>query len=200
MIFPGAVISAIPQDLKFDGEETVVMIGDNNTIRECVTINRGTEQSGKTVVGNNCLLMAYSHVAHDCVLENKCIIANSVALGGHVILEENVIVGGLAGVHQFVRIGRHCMIGAHSMLVKDVPPYTLFSGDPLEYKGLNITGLKRRGFSESTIEQIKAAYTIIYNSALNVSQSIEKLNELEQTEETRNIIQFISSSKRGIAK
>ncbi|MFO7446407.1 MAG: acyl-ACP--UDP-N-acetylglucosamine O-acyltransferase [Ignavibacteriaceae bacterium] len=201
LLFPGSVISAIPQDLKFGGEITEAVIGNNNRIRECVTVNRGTSYSGSTIVGNNCLLMAYSHVAHDCIIGDNCILANSVALGGHVTLEEYTILGGLVGVHQFVKVGRHCMIGAHSMLVKDVPPFTLFSGDPLHYKGLNITGLKRRDFSSDKIELLKKVYHIIYSSGLNVTQSIEKLKkDFKQEPEIPYIISFIESSSRGISR
>ena len=200
-IFAGAGISAIPQDLKFGGEYTEVIIGDNNSIRECVTIHRATVHAGKTVIGNDCLLMAYSHVAHDCTLADNCIIANSVALAGHVHLEEFAILGGLTGVHQFVKVGKHCMIGAHSMVVKDVPPYALYSGNPLEFEGLNVKGLRRRDFSPDAIDLLKQAYNLIFKSGLNVSQAVEKIKlELTLTEEINNLLSFIESSSRGISK
>ncbi|MFZ0455204.1 MAG: acyl-ACP--UDP-N-acetylglucosamine O-acyltransferase [Ignavibacteriaceae bacterium] len=201
LVYPGAVISGIPQDLKYKGQYSEVFIGNDNTIRECVTISKATVEPFKTIIGNDCLLMAYSHVAHDCVLGNKCILANSVALGGHVTLGEYAICGGLVGVHQFVKIGMHCMIGAHSMIVKDVAPYGLFSGDPLKYSGLNTVGLKRRKFSPDTIELLKKALNLIFISDLNVSQAVEKIvNELPHTEELKNLVNFILKSKRGISK
>ncbi len=201
VIFPGAVISGIPQDLKFGGQYSEVVIGNKNTIRECVTISRATVEPFKTGIGNNCLLMAYSHVAHDCFLGDYCILANSVALGGHVIVDDYAICGGLVGIHQFVKIGKHSMIGAHSMVVKDVIPFSLFSGDPLKYSGLNTTGLKRRNFSPDSIEFLKKAFNILFKCKLNVSQAVEKIrNELPQTEELKNLVNFIKNSKRGISK
>jgi UDP-N-acetylglucosamine acyltransferase len=201
LIFPGAVIGAIPQDLKFAGEDTEVIMGSRNRIREFVTINRGTIATGKTEIGNANLFMAYSHAAHDCVIGNNCILANSVALGGHVTLEDYVIIGGLSGVHQFVKIGMHTMIGASSMVVKDVVPYALFSGDPLEYKGLNIVGLNRRGFTKEQIESLKNSFKYIFNSGLNTSQAVEKIKSAEDnTEESSYLLSFIEKSSRGIAK
>ena len=201
IVYPGAVISGIPQDLKFKGEYSEVYIGNKNTIRECVTISRATEASFKTVIGNNCLLMAYSHVAHDCSIGNNCILANSAALGGHVTIEDYGICGGLVGVHQFVKLGMHCMIGAHSMVVKDVVPYSLFSGDPLKYSGVNRVDLKRRDFSLDDIELLKKALNLFFNSNLNVSQAIEKIvNELPHTKELENLLYFVRNSKRGISK
>ncbi|MGE5796417.1 MAG: acyl-ACP--UDP-N-acetylglucosamine O-acyltransferase [Ignavibacteria bacterium] len=201
IIYPGASISAIPQDLKFAGEYTEVFIGNGNFIRECVTISRATNDTKKTIIGNNCLLMAYSHVAHDCLLEDHCIIANSVALAGHVLLEEYAILGGLVGVHQFVRIGRHAMIGAHSMVVKDIPPFSLFSGNPLEYNGLNVKGLRRRNFPDEVIESLKKAYSFIFNSNLNTTQALEKIqSEVSLCEEVNHLTSFIQESKRGISK
>ena len=201
LVYPGAVIAGIPQDLKYKGQYSEVFIGNDNTIRECVTISRATVEPFKTILGNDCLLMANSHVAHDCVLGNKCILANSAALGGHVTLGDYAICGGLVGVHQFVKIGMHCMIGAHSMVVKDVVPYALFSGDPLKYSGINAVGLKRRNFSLETIEFLKKALNLIFMSDLNVSQAVEKIvNELPHTEELENLIHFIQNSTRGISK
>ena len=201
IVFPGAVISGIPQDLKFSGQYSEVIIGNNNKIRECVTVSRATIEPYRTFIGNNCLLMAYSHVAHDCVLGDNCILANSVALGGHVKIGDYAILGGLVGVHQFVGIGKHSMVGAHSMVVKDVLPFTLFSGDPLKYSGLNSIGLKRRNFSFESIELLKKALNLLFNSNLNVSQATEKIiKELPQTDELKNLVDFIKSSKRGISK
>lgn len=200
-IFPGAVIAAVPQDLKFNNEYTEVFIGDNNTIREAVTISRATAATKKTVVGSNCLLMAYVHVAHDCVVGDNCILANSVQLAGHVHVEDYVIIGGLTGVHQFTTIGQHSMIGACSKIVKDIPPYTLFSGNPIMYEGLNRIGLKRRGFSSDAINSLKEAYNILYSPFYNTSQALEKIKaEVKQTQEVKNLLDFIEKSQRGISK
>ena len=201
IIYPYCVLAAIPQDLKFKGQNSQLVIGDNNTIREYVTISRSTIEGSKTVVGNNCLFMANSHTGHDCVIGNDCIVVNSVALAGHVVLEDNVILGGLVGVHQFCKIGRNTMVGAHSMVVKDVPPYALFSGNPLQYEGLNIVGLRRKNFKPETIEEVKKAYNLLYNSGLNVSQAVQKIkSDLHQTEEIKNLVAFIENTGRGISK
>lgn len=200
-IHQGSVISAIPQDLKFAGEYTEVFIGNENTIREFVTISRGTAEKNKTVIGNNCLFMANSHTGHDCIISNHCILANSVALAGHVEVEDYARIGGLVGVHQFVKIGAYAMIGAHSMVVKDILPYGLYSGNPLKYEGLNTIGLRRAGFTDERIDTIKKAYKFIYNSGLNVSQAIDKIKSgIEQTDEIKHLIKFISKSDRGITK
>jgi UDP-N-acetylglucosamine acyltransferase len=201
IVYPYSVLAAIPQDLKFKGQYSQLVIGDNNSIREFVTISRSTIEGNKTVVGNNCLFMANSHTGHDCVIGNNCIVVNSVALAGHVILEDNVVLGGLVGVHQFCRIGRNTMVGAHSMVVKDVPPYALFSGNPLHYEGLNVVGLRRRNFKPETIEEIKKAYNLLYNSGLNVSQAVKKIkSDLQQTEEIKHLVTFIENTGRGISK
>jgi len=200
-IYPFAVVAAIPQDLKFAGEYTELFIGNKNIIREYVTISRGTVEKNKTVIGNECLFMANSHVGHDCILGNNIIIANSVALGGHVEIEDFVTIGGLAGIHQFVRIGKHVMIGAHSKAVKDIPPFCLFDGSPLEFQGLNVIGLKRRLFEDKTIEQIRKAYNIIYKNSMNVSQAVNEIkNYLPQTPELKHIVSFVEASSRGITK
>ena len=200
-IFPGAVIAAVPQDLKFKDEFTEVVIGDDNTIREAVTISRATLATKKTVIGNNCLLMAYVHVAHDCVVGNNCILANGVELAGHVHLEDYTIIGGLTGVHQFTRIGRHAMVGACSKVVKDIPPYSLFSGNPIKYGGLNIIGLRRRGFSNESIISLKKAFSILYNPAYNVTQAITKIkSDLELTPVVQDVLNFIANSRRGLSK
>ncbi len=200
-IFQGAVIAALPQDLKFSGEYTEAVIGDGNTIRECVTIGRSTSPDNKTLIGNECLFMAYSHAAHDCVIGSNCIFANSVALAGHVEIEDFVRLGGLVGVHQFVKIGAYAMIGAHSMVVKDVLPYGLFSGNPMKYEGMNIVGLRRAGFSDGTLEILKQTFKLLYHSGLNVSQAVEKIkNNIILTDEIKHILKFIDNSTRGISK
>ena len=178
-IFPGSVISAVPQDLKFKGEDSIVIIGNNTIIRECVTINRGTKALGKTIIGNNCLLMAYSHIAHDCIIRNNCIIANGVAMGGHVIINDFGIIGGLSAIHQFVKIGSHSMISGGSLVRKDIPPFIKVAHEPLRYTGINNIGLKRRGFNNDDINEIKNIYRIIYQSNLNTSQAIKYINSLD---------------------
>ena len=176
-VFNGAVIGSTPQDLKFKGEPSVVEVGDGTMVREFVTINRGTEVSGKTVIGKECLLMAYSHVAHDCVLEDMVIIANSVNLAGHIHIEEQAIIGGVVPVHQFVRIGRNSFIAGGTRVPKDVPPFILAANEPLRFAGLNAVGLKRRGFPSDIIAAIKQAYKLMYLSDLNVSQGIARIRE-----------------------
>jgi UDP-N-acetylglucosamine acyltransferase len=200
-IFPGAVISAIPQDLKFDGEETTVEIGDNTTIREFVTVNRGTKASYKTVIGKNCLLMAYVHVAHDCVIGNNVILANAATLAGHIEIDDFAIIGGLAAVHQFVKIGAHSMISGGGMARKDIPPYTKAAREPLSYVGVNSIGLRRRGFTNEQINQIQEIYRIIYRKNYNVSQAVNIIEaDVPATPERDEILTFINSSARGIMK
>ncbi len=200
-IFPGAVISAIPQDLKFAGEETTVEIGDNTTVREFVTINRGTVASNKTVIGNNCLLMAYVHVAHDCFIGNNCILANAATLAGHINIDDYAILGGLSAVHQFVNIGAHVMISGGSLVRKDVPPFTKAARDPLSFVGINSIGLRRRGFSSEQINEIQDIYRHIYLRKLNVSQAITYVEtEMPATPERDEILSFIARSSRGIMK
>lgn len=200
-IFPSAVISAIPQDLKFNGEETTVTIGNNVTIREFVTINRGTKASLETVVGDNCLLMAYVHIAHDCIIGNNCILANAVTLAGHIKIDDYAIVGGLSAVHQFVNIGTHVMISGGSLVRKDVPPYTKAAREPLSYVGINSVGLRRRGFSPEKIKEIQDIYRIIYLRGYNVSQSLAIIEaEMPATSERDEIISFTNNSSRGIMK
>ncbi|HUH25039.1 MAG TPA: acyl-ACP--UDP-N-acetylglucosamine O-acyltransferase [Flavobacterium sp.] len=200
-IFPGAVISAVPQDLKFGGEESVAIIGDNTTIRECVTINRGTAASGQTVVGSNCLIMAYAHVAHDCAVGNNVVIANSVALAGHVTVGDFAIIGGLAAVHQFITIGGHSMISGGSLVRKDVPPYTKAAKEPLSYIGINSVGLRRRGFSSEKIREIQDVYRTLYQKNYNNSQALDIIEaEMEATPERDEIIHFVRNSSRGIMK
>lgn len=200
-IYPGAVISAPPQDLKYNGEETSVIIGNNTTIREFVTINRGTKANMETVVGNNCLLMAYVHVAHDCIIGNNCILANAATLAGHIVIDDWAIIGGLSAVHQFVNIGAHTMISGGSLVRKDVPPYTKSAREPLSYVGINSIGLRRRGFSPEKIKEIQDIYRIIYLKGYNVSQALDVIEaEMPATSERDEILSFISRSSRGIMK
>jgi len=198
-IFHGAVIGTVPQDLKFEGEYTTLNIGDHTTIREFCTINRGTKESGTTIVGSNCLLIAYVHIAHDCVIGNNVILANAVNTGGHVSIDDCAIVVGIVPIHQFVRIGKHSFIGGGFRVDKDVPPYILAAGQPLKYMNLNIVGLRRRNFSRELINKIKSVYKLIYQSNMNTSQALELLkNDQEQTPELKEIYQFIEKSNRGI--
>ena len=200
-IFPGAIISAIPQDLKFEDEDSIVTIGDNTTIRECVTINRGTKAYGKTVIGKNCLIMATSHIAHDCILEENVIIVNGVLLAGHVKVGKHAIIGGLAGIHQFIHIGQHAMVSGGSLVRKDVPPYTKAAKEPLSYVGINSIGLRRRGFETSKIREIQNIYRILYQKNYNNTQALGIIEaEMEATPERDEIIEFIRNSQRGIMK
>lgn len=202
-IFPGAVIGAIPQDLKFDGEESYVEIGDNTVIRECVTVNRGTAASGKakTVVGDNCLLMSYVHVAHDCHVKNNVILVSYVGLAGETEVDDYAIVGGASAAHQFTKIGAYAMLAGGSLVAKDVPPYALAGHRPLVFSGINVVGLRRRGFSMEQMERIKEIYRIIYNSGLNRADACIALErDFPESEEKRTILEFIRTSKRGIVK
>ncbi len=197
----GSVVATPPQDLKYAGEPTETFIGDNTEIREFVTINRGTTATRKVTVGSNCLLMAYSHVAHDCVLGDNIILANSVQLGGHTVIGDYAILGGLVGVHQFSHIGAHVMIGSQSRIVKDIPPYALVGEEPVKFIGLNRVGLKRRGFSANAIARIDQAYDTIYYSGMNVSQALLHLRKSpEITPEVETILSFIENSSRGIVR
>jgi UDP-N-acetylglucosamine acyltransferase len=201
LIFPGAVLGAIPQDLKFVGEKTTVEIGDFTTIRECVTVNRGTKDKWKTVVGSHCLLMAYAHVAHDCVLGDHVIIANGVQLAGHVEIGEYAIIGGLAGAPQFSKIGAHTYVAGHTVINKDVPPFIKAGRTPISFAGVNSVGLQRRGFTNETINAILEVYRTIYNKGLNTSQALEFVeNKLPACVEKDLIVTFIKESKRGIIK
>lgn len=200
-IFPGAVISAIPQDLKFSGEETLAKIGDNTTIREFVTVNRGTKANMETVVGSNCLLMAYVHVAHDCIVGNNVILANCVTLAGHIEIDDWAIVGGMSAVHQFCKIGVHTMISGGALVRKDVPPFTKAAREPLSFVGINSIGLRRRGYSPETIKEIQEIYRVLYVKGMNVSQAVAYIEaELPATPERDEILTFISRSSRGIMK
>jgi UDP-N-acetylglucosamine acyltransferase len=200
-IFPGAVIAAIPQDLKYEGEQTTVEIGDNTTIREFVTINRGSKDRWTTKVGNNCLIMAYSHIAHDCIVGNNCIMSNNTQMAGHVVLGDYVILAGMCAIHQFVTIGQHAFVSGGSLVGKDVPPYIKAGRAPLSYAGVNSVGLKRRGFSLERINHILDLYRIIYNKGMNTSQALNFIEEeLPATDERDEIVTFIRESGRGIIK
>ncbi len=198
----GAVIATNPQDLKFGGEESYLEIGDNSIIREFATLNRGTSASGKTVIGKECLIMAYCHVAHDCRIHDHVIMTNNAALAGHVELEEWARLGAFVPVHQFVRIGKHAFIGAFYRVPLDVPPFIIAAGEPMTYRGVNSIGLARRGFHEKQIRALKNTYRILYRSSLNISQALEKIEaEIEKTPEVEEVIRFIQSrDKRGIMK
>jgi len=201
-IFQFCSIGEIPQDLKFTGEETRVIIGNHNTIREFVTIHQATSADiGVTVIGDHNLLMAYSHVAHNCKLGNHIVMSNAVNLAGHVHVEDYAIIGGLTGIHQFSRIGAHCFIGGASAVTKDVPPFVIASGNFAKLFGLNIIGLKRRGFKEETINALKEAYRIIFRSSLLLSVAIERVRqEVDDIPEVRQFIEFIQNSERGISR
>ncbi|WP_222984121.1 acyl-ACP--UDP-N-acetylglucosamine O-acyltransferase [Flagellimonas meishanensis] len=200
-IFPGAVISAMPQDLKYQGEETTVQIGDNTTIRECATINKGTADRMKTVIGNNCLIMAYCHVAHDCFVGDGCIFSNNSTLAGHVTIGQNVVLAGMVAVHQFVSIGNHAFVTGGSLVRKDVPPYVKAAREPLSYVGINSVGLRRRGFESDKIREIQNIYRILYQRNYNNSQAASIIEaEMEATPERDEILQFIRDSQRGIMK
>jgi UDP-N-acetylglucosamine acyltransferase len=200
-IFPGAVIAAIPQDLKFAGEETTAEIGDNTTIREFVTVNRGTKALGKTVVGSNCLLMAYVHIAHDCVVGNHCILANAVTLAGHIEVDDFAILEGLVAVQQFIRIGTYSFIGGGAHLRKNIPPFVKAANNPVSYIGVNSVGLRRKGFSEEKIKEIQDIYRIIFVKGLNLSNALPLVeSEIPSSKERDSILSFIKSSERGIIR
>jgi UDP-N-acetylglucosamine acyltransferase len=200
-IFPSAVVGAIPQDLKFKGEDTLAIIGDNTTLREYVTINRGTAAKGKTVVGNNCLIMAYCHVAHDCIVGNNVIMSNACQLAGEVTIEDYAILGGGVLVHQFSHIGSHVMIHGGSHINKDVPPFVKAAREPLAYSGINSIGLRRRGYTNEQIRDIQDIYRYIYLSGMNTTHAIERIEaELPATKERDEILLFIRNSPRGIIK
>lgn len=200
-VFPGAVIGAIPQDLKFKGEDSLAIIGDNVTIRECVTVNRGTEDRNKTTIGNNVLLMAYVHIAHDCSVGDNAILANSTNLGGHVDIDEFAIIGGGTLVHQFCHIGKHAMISGGALINKDIPPYVKAGRDPISYIGINSIGLRRRNFKPEKIQEIQELYRLIYLKGMNNTQAVNYIEaEVKASRERDEIISFIQDSKRGIMK
>lgn len=200
-IFPGAVISAIPQDLKFRDEETTAEIGDNTTIREYVTVNRGTVDRRKTVIGDNCLLMAYCHIAHDCSVGDNCVFSNNSTLAGHITVGDYVILAGMTAVNQFCMIGNHAFVTGGSMVRKDVPPFVKAAREPLSYVGINSIGLRRRGFDAKRIQEIQNVYRILYQKNYNNTQAVQIIEaEMEATSERDEILQFIKNSKRGIMK
>ena len=202
-VFPGAVVGAIPQDLKYDGEVTYVEIGDHVTIRECATINRGTNASGKgvTKVGNNTLIMSYVHIAHDCRVGNHCILTSYVGIAGETDVDDWAIIGGNTAVHQFSHIGKHAMVGGCSAVNKDIPPYSICGRTPICYAGINIVGLRRRGFSSDVIRNIKDIYDTIYFQGYNISDGCAKVYAgFPQSEERDTILEFIRNSKRGIVR
>jgi len=198
-IFQGSVLGEDPQDLKYNGEKTFLEIGDNNTIRENCTLNKGTSHANKTIIGSNCLLMAYVHIAHDCIIDDRVILANGVQLGGHVEIGYHVTVGGMTPVHQFCKIGEHAFIGGGRIALQDIPPYILATGEPLQYAGINSVGLRRRKFSIDARNNIKKAYKLIYKSNLNVKQAIEAIKKnLKLTDEINKILIFLKDSDRGL--
>ena len=188
-----------PQDLKYADEKTTLIIGNNNTIRENCTLNRGTDYSNTTIIKNNCLLMAYVHVAHDCIIDDKVILANGVQLGGHSEIGYHATVGGMTPVHQFCKVGQHAFVGGGRVVLQDVPPYILATGEPLQYAGINSVGLRRRNFDSETRKVIKDAYKLIYLSKLNRTQAIKEIeNNFELTNEIQLILKFIKNSDRGL--
>ncbi|TDB61421.1 acyl-ACP--UDP-N-acetylglucosamine O-acyltransferase [Arundinibacter roseus] len=200
-IYPGAVISAIPQDLKYNNEYTLTFIGDNTTIREYATISRGTEEHWKTEIGSNCLLMAYAHIAHDCVIGDNCIIGNNVQMAGHVHVDNWAIVSAISAVHQFVKIGAHAFISGGSLVRKDVPPFTKAAREPISYAGINSVGLRRRGYSNQQIAEIQNVYRYIYMKGLNNSEALNQIElELPPSDERDEIVNFVRNSERGIMK
>lgn len=201
VIFPGAVVSGIPQDLKFRGEDTVAVIGDNTVIRECVTVNRGTASKGRTVIGSGCLIMAYTHVAHDCLIGNNVIISNATQLAGEVVVDDCAVIGGGTLVHQFCRIGGYVMIQGGAHINKDVPPYIKAAREPIQYAGLNSVGLRRRGFTSDQMREIQDIYHLLFQSDVNTSTALRLIAEnLPDTEIRRQICDFVSASTRGILK
>ncbi|SHI38203.1 acyl-ACP--UDP-N-acetylglucosamine O-acyltransferase [Aquimarina spongiae] len=200
-IFPGAVISAIPQDKKFNDEDTITEIGDNTTIRECVTINRGTTDRMKTKIGNNCWIMAYCHIAHDCIVGDNCIFSNNSTLAGHISVGDHVVLAGMAAVQQFCSIGNHAFVTGGSLVRKDVPPFVKAAREPLSYVGINSIGLRRRGFSTEKIREIQNIYRILYQGNYNNSQAVAIIEaEMEATSERDEILEFVKNSQRGIMK
>ena len=200
-IYPHATIAGIPQDLKFQGEDTLAIIGDHTIIRECATVNRGTASKGFTKVGDNCLIMAYSHVAHDCVLNNHIILGNTTQLAGEVEIEDYAIISGGTLAHQFSKIGAHVMIQGGSKISKDIPPFVMVGREPITYVGLNIVGLRRRGFNSERINSIQEIYRYLYMSGYNISQAVERIEqELPESDDRELILQFIRTSTRGIIR
>ena len=200
-IFPGSVIAAIPQDLKFNNEYSTVEIGDNTTIRECVTVNRGTVDKEKTKIGNNCLLMAYVHIAHDVSIGDNCILANLASIAGHVVIDDYVVIEGIVGVQQFVRIGRFAFISGGSKVRKNVPPFVKVARDPLVYAGVNAVGLKRNGFSDEKVKKIEDIYRVLYVQNSNISKGISEIKKnFSEYQYSTEILDFIETSENGVIK
>jgi UDP-N-acetylglucosamine acyltransferase len=200
-IHHGAVVGHEPQDLKYRGEPTTCELGDRTVVREYAALHRGTGEGGRTIIGADCFLMGYVHIAHDCVVGDKVIMANAAMIAGHCVVEDHVIIGGMTPVHQFVRIGRHSMIGGGLRVPKDVPPYILAGQEPLIFQGLNSVGLRRRGFSPPVIAALEKAYTLLYGSKLNVSQAVARIKddpEIAGVPEVQAVLEFIEKSARGI--
>ena len=199
-LLPGCFVGGPPQDLKYAGERTLLVMGDGNTVREAVTLNRGTAAHGETRIGNNCLFMAYSHVAHDCVIGNNVVIVNSVGIAGHVEIGDFTVVGGLVGIHQYARIGRYCMIGGGAMLGKDLPHFCMAQGDRATVRGLNLLGLRRAGFDRSVVTAIKEAYKTLFMSGLRLEEAVAKLKASSPVPQVMEMLEFIERSKRGVAR
>jgi len=200
-IFTGAVLGSRPQDLKFKGEKVFLVLGNNNIIREYCTLNPGTGEGGKTLIGDSNLLMAYSHIAHDCKVGNNCVLANNATLAGHVTIEDKAVIGGIVAIHQFVRIGMLSIIGGCSKVVQDIPPFSTCDGHPARVFGLNLIGLRRQKVSSASIKQIDQAFRVFFNSGLSVKHALEKAEkELQKTAEISYLINFIKSSERGLAR
>lgn len=200
-IFPGTVISAAPQDLKYQGEKTLTYIGDNTVIRECVTVNKGTNALGYTKIGDNCLIMATAHIAHDCVIGNNVILVNGVGLAGHIEIDDHAFIGGMSAVHQFTKIGEHSFIAGGSHVRKDVPPFVKAARTPLSYVGINSIGLRRKGFSSEKIMELQSIYRILFQKNKNATQAIEIIEaDFKATPERDQIIQFVQNSPRGVMK
>jgi len=198
-ISQGASVANLPQDLKFSGEPTQFIIGDDTVVREFATLHRGTKETGRSKIGKNCLLMAYSHIPHDCEVGDNCIIANAVQIGGHSHIEDWVIIGGLAGLHQFSRVGEHSMIAGAAKITQDVPPYILAVNNPAEFGGLNVVGLRRRGFKAEDIQILKEAYKCLYDKSLNVSQAVGVIeSKFGDNVYVQKLLKFLSGTKRGI--
>lgn len=200
-IFPGAVVAGIPQDLKFKGEKTLAIVGDGTTLRECVTVNRGTASKGKTIVGDNCLIMAYCHVAHDCVIGNKVIMSNACQLAGEVVVDDCAVIGGGSLIHQFCHLGSYIMLQGGALVNKDIPPYVKAAREPISFVGLNSIGLHRNGFSQEDIQAINEIYRILYLSDLNVTNAIKQIKEtLPESIYRDEIVNFIENSNRGVIR
>lgn len=200
-IFPGAVISAIPQDLKFKGEETLAIIGDGTTLRECVTVNRGTASKGKTIVGSNCLIMAYNHIAHDCKVGDRVIMSNACQVAGEVIIDDAAVVGGGSLIHQFCHLGKNIMLQGGALVNKDIPPYVKAAREPISYVGLNTIGLHRNGFSQEDIQKIAEIYRVLYLSDLNVTNAVKLILEtLPESVYRDEIVNFVTNSNRGVIR